>query len=606
LQLRPTQQECGAAVLREFETAGSTAVAAPTGWGKTVFFAWLAKHWPQGRVLILAHREELVFQAARKVEAALGEKPDIEMAEFRASPTLYGGSKVIVASVASLYREGRIGLPTYDPAAFGLVIVDEAHHAVSTNKTYARILSHFRRNPACKVLGVSATWDRSDGKPLGEMFASVAYRYSLRQAIDDAWLVPIRQQYVVCNHLDFSAVKTHGKKGDFVDHSLAAVMEEERALHEVVGPTIELAGDRPTLIFAASIAHAERVAEIINRHPGKRAVCVHGGNGDYACSNDQRRRRLQEYAEGGYQFLVGCDVFYEGFDEPRIACVAVARPTKSRSRYTQAVGRGTRILPSVVLDQGDAAARAAAIAASGKPDLLVLDYVGASAALKLDLASTADLLAGDGASGEAVQRAKKKAKDQGGSADMRELVEEAEREIADETEREKRKALAARADYYATDVDPFAWGDEAHAGGAGLAGNRKPVTPGQARILERYGFRPEEMHRKQASAVIDKILRTPSPAQCKALRRNGESDDVHRDKAGALLDVLAARRWKRRDYALSRDRLSLKRDGEDWLAVVKDPEVGSVVLGRRFPSEEKCRAFLANCVEAEPPAREAA
>jgi superfamily II DNA or RNA helicase len=363
-----------------------TLAVLPTGTGKTVCFAHVAKTWldsDRGRVLIMAHREELIQQAADKVLQVTGLHADIEMGESRADQcSLIDQAPVVITSVQTMCRPNRH--ERFDPRQFGLLIVDEAHHA--TAPTYRRVIDHFAQNPDLRILGVTATPDRADEEALGQAFESVAFTYEIETAIQDGWLVPIEQQFVQVQGLDLSGCRTTA--GDLNEGDLARIMETEENLHGVVHPALELAGDRPSLFFMASVAHAERGAEIANRHQAESAVCLHGKT-----PRDERREKLKAFSRGEFQHLFNCGLFLEGFDETSIAVVAMARPTKSRALYAQAVGRGTRPLPGLVDGLDDAAARRRAIAMSHKPGLLVLDFVGNSGRHKL--VSTADILGGN-------------------------------------------------------------------------------------------------------------------------------------------------------------------------------------------------------------------
>lgn len=596
IELRRYQAECIDGIDVAFVGSRAALACLPTGAGKTVVFATLGRDWPDGRVLILAHREELVTQAADEVEGIAGERPDVEMASMVAYDRLYGGSKVVVGSIASVCRGTR--LARFNPDDFGLVVVDEGHHCVAGNVMYDRTLRHFAQNPRTRFLLVTATADRGDKRLLsvcGETPA-LAYEYKLSQAIHDGYLVPIRQQFVTCESLDFSKVKST-RSGDLSDAGVAEVMEAERSLHEVVGPTLDLAGDRVTLIFAASIAHAERVSEIINRQRPGKAIAVHGGNRDYPMSPDARRGRLAALGRGEFQYLVGCDVFYEGFNHPPIACVAVARPTKSRARYAQAVGRGTRTLRGVLTPAMTEEERLAAIRSSGKPDVLVLDFVGAAGRLKLELASTLDLLAGD-ATPDVVRRAKAKAQVKGGGpVDPDEALEEAKAEIA----AEERKSVVAKASYRAVDVDPFGHGGVSTGGGSGLKPGEKLATDAQCDFLRRRGVNASKMSRKQASAVIDKLRDAPTVNQLQALSRAGEDlSGMTARKASVLIELLKARGWRPRDYRLTRECWRLKRHADGrYGPVVIDSIAGRVELSWRCDTEEACRAFVGRLVESE-------
>jgi len=205
-------------------------------------------------------------------------------------------------------------------------LVHNCHHAPAA--TYRRVIDHYKQNKNLKVLGVTATPDRKDGRAMGQIFNEVAYSYDIRDAIDDGWLVPIEQQSVFVKSLDYSEIKTTA--GDLNGKELAGVLEFEENLHAIASPTIELTGSKKTLIFAASVAQAERLTEIINRHKPDQARFVYGKT-----PKETRREMFKAYADHRFQYLVNVGVATEGFDDPDIECVVLARPTKSRAFYTQ-------------------------------------------------------------------------------------------------------------------------------------------------------------------------------------------------------------------------------------------------------------------------------
>jgi len=178
VQLRPYQEAAVEGVYEAWQTSRATLIVQPTGTGKTIVCAHVIDRLPEGRVMVLAHREELIFQAADKIQRVTGRAPDIEMAEMRADHgPLWDRARVVVSSIQTQCA-GASGAPRmkrFDPADFGLVIVDEAHHA--TAPTYRRVVDHYRQNPDCRVLGVTATPDRHDEEALGQVFESVAYDY---------------------------------------------------------------------------------------------------------------------------------------------------------------------------------------------------------------------------------------------------------------------------------------------------------------------------------------------------------------------------------------------------------------------------------------------
>lgn len=451
--LRPYQSSAIAAVEREFEKVQTTLLVMATGTGKTVCFTDLChRRRHLGRAMILADREELIEQAARKVKEATGQAPDIEMAgRWADEDGIHGRSPIVVSSFqtqVSAYEGGK-RMDRFAPSDFATIIADEAHG--SPAPTRAAVLRHYLKNPNSRLLGVTATPDRADKKAMGILYETVAYTYDILDAIKDGWLVPIHQQSVVVKGLDFSKIKTTA--GDLNQGELAKVMEEEEALHKIAAPTIEIAGNKKTLVFSPSVAHAERLTEILNRH---RLGCARFVCGD--TNKDVRRRAIADFAVGEFQYLVNVGVFTTGFDDPSIEAIVMARPTKSRSLYTQMAGRGTRPLPGVADGIDSAEGRRYAIGMSAKPSVLIVDFVGNSGRHKL--VTSTDILGGNH-SLEVIERAKKKAAASGGARDVEEMLEEVEEELrqkakrAQEAERKKREAVLARAQYSAQAVDPF-------------------------------------------------------------------------------------------------------------------------------------------------------
>lgn len=612
--LRPYQTEAVESAIAELRDNFSTLIVLPTGAGKTVVFTEIAKRWPTGKVLILAHREELVNQAAEKVESATGERPYIEMAdqtsEYGRSSMFGGGSNVVVGSVQSVCQPRR--LARLDPNSFGLLIVDEAKHCVPQNGSYWAIIQHFKSNPNLKLLGVEATPDRGDGLALGQVFETVAYEMTFLDAIENAWLVPVEQKFITVNGLDFSKVRTVA--GDLSESDLESLMMQDggRLLHEIASATVDAAKDEPCLIFANSVGSAEMLAKIINRYPGKEAHCLHGKT-----PKEERRYWLGKYADAGFQFLVGCDLFLEGFDSPRISVISNAKPTKSRSRYAQCIGRGTRLFPGNIGGLADLVGRRLAISSSVKPRCLVLDFVGNAAQHKL--ISTADILGGRWADAARI-RAVEEAKESGEPVDMRQAMSEASKQIADdeerkrrleekraeeERERKEREWLRAKADYEATDVDGF--GDVGGSVGGirfGAGGRLKGPTPRMAELLKENGVDASAMTYSEASDAISNLKQywngtLCSPKQSDILKRFGENPKSTRDQAKVLIDLIASTGWKKRDYKLTRERWRIAKgaDGSFYPVVVTDS--GKVPISAKFGNESACREFIGRVVEHE-------
>lgn len=540
--LRPYQEDAVQGVFSQLQDHKSALVVLPTGCGKTIVFAEVSRRWQQGRVLVLAHREELIFQASHKITKVTGEECDIEMGEYYADRrSLLDQCRVVISTVQTMSRTRRHS--RFHPEEFGLVIIDEAHH--STSKTYKAVTEYFQH---AKILGVTATPDRADEAALGQVFESVAAEYDLPTAIQDGWLVPIEQQFVFVEGLDFSNIKTTA--GDLNQGELAEVLETESNLHEIVYPTLDIAKEKKTLMFTASVAQAERVCEIANRY---KPDCARWICGDLIKTpKEARRDTLKSFANGDFQMLINCGVLLEGYDEPGIEVVAVARPTKSRSLYSQVIGRGTRTLPGVIDGLATAEERKAAIAASAKPSVLVLDFVGNSGRHKL--IHTGDILGGNyddeivAEATKAVQAASKA----GERKDMLTALHDAQ-EAKHEAERKLRERLVAKAQYQTKLINPFAVWDLMPQREPGWHHGRKP-TDGQAAALEKMGLKAKEINAVsfcQASQLIDESQKRRAANLCsfrqaKVLARFGyETKELGFKEAGALIETLAKNGWKR-------------------------------------------------------------
>lgn len=454
-------------------------VEMPTGTGKTVCFAELLRGVVASgkRGLVIAHRGELLKQAANKL-ADVGVRAAIEQADQRA-----GRAPVVVASVQSL-RGAR--LEKLDPDEFGAVIVDECHH--STAAGYRAILERFAR---VNVAGFTATGDRADGVGLGAIYSSVAYRYALRDAIRDQWLVPIRARRIVVADLDLSHVRSH--HGDLDTRELSAVMLREKALHGMVAPLLEQAGSRRTIVFSVDVAHAHAGADMLNRYkPG----CARAIDGD--ADNDEREEVLAAFARGEFQFLINCALFTEGFDEPSIACVAFWRPTCSRVLHCQMLGRGTRLLGRSYDES----------IANGKRDMLALDFVGNVGRHRL--VGPADVLAGAPIPDDLRQEVEREL--ERGELQLEDVLAHAEQQI--ENKREKMRLLTL-AHYRATEIDPFI-GPQLPPSIPDGAWSLQPATDVQLRALVNAGLvkLPPGLTRGEASRYITAIAERKKHGLC--------------------------------------------------------------------------------------------
>lgn len=514
--LRPYQIDAVEAIRAQLAAQRSTLLVMATGLGKTQVFGAVTAGWPKpGRVLVIAHREELLDQARKRLMAMTGEYVDLEQAEFRAS-----GARIVVGSIQTLSRPKR--LERFPQDAFELVIVDEAHHAVAS--TYKRVLDWFEH---ARILGVTATPDRQDEKAMGQVFETVAYKREIEDGIRDGFLCPIRVTQVQVDAIDLAAVRTTA--GDLNQGDLDAVMSVEEVLHGVVKPTMELAGERRTIVFTTSVANAHRMAEIFSRY---RNGCARAVDGE--TPTDIRRGTLAAHKRGDFQFLVNVGVLTEGYDDPGVACVAMARPTKSRALYAQCAGRGLRIHP-------------------GKVDCLLLDFSGNSGRHRL--VSALDILAGKYTDDE-VKAAKEIAEKTPG-IDAQEALEKAKSDLAEkqrkEAEREAARRAAVKAKkvaYTARTVNPFAV-----MGVADPEATRDwqaPLADGaQLDRLAKYGFDiPDRCTSAQAETLIRKAKQRRAQGFCtykqaRTLGKRGfDTSTMKFETASDLITAFVQNGWR--------------------------------------------------------------
>lgn len=539
--LRPYQQAAIDATLSQLDTYGSTVVVLPTGLGKTVYASKLINGWDRGNCLFLAHTRELIEQAADKLGGELGYEPAVEMNVQGADPnTLWQGGMTVVGSVQTMYGDRR--LEKYRRHPFGLIVVDECHHA--TAATYKKVVGYFQAiNPNVKVVGITATPNRADGTALGLMFESVAYQMSINDAVSQGWLVPVAQEYVVVDELEFDGIKTKKNEfgeADFNASQLEEMLTQEEMLHKMAVPTLEKVGDRPTLVFTASVRHAHELAAVLNRYKKGSAAAVDGGTG-----KESRKEIVRNFASGLTQFLCNCAVLTEGFDAPNCAAIVMGRPTKSLSLYTQMLGRGLRPLPGIVDGVAEAFDRSMGILTSGKPNCLVLDFVGNS---NHKLASAYDVLGGN-YDAEAKELARREATRQ--RKDVGEAMEQAAALLAIERQWKEREHIKAReVRYGAYQVDPFDADAPEMAGSDYTGPARGTSTDSQVRLLMNLGVSQqvaERYSKRQAGAVIDSIASTRCTVkQAATLRKHGiDTDGVGMDRASRIIDAIARNGWRR-------------------------------------------------------------
>lgn len=357
IQLRDYQATATENCLKDLEEHRSSLIVLATGLGKTILFCKLAQQW-KGRILVLAHLEELLQNARDDLMAITGEPVGIERARDH-----HEGERIVVGLIQSVSKR----LKHFKPGHFSLIIIDEAHHAAS--EAYARVLDHF---PDAKVVGLTATDTRSDGESLP--FECCSYRMGIKEGIDQGYLVPIHGKRVILDSIDLSRVKRKGadESGDFDETAL----DDEMVKHASFIADV-LVKDYPWekgILFFPGCASAKLTCELLNeREPGS---CIYI---DGTITGAERRKLVTALRNGEARWLANVGIATEGFNWPEASVVGMCSPTFSRPAYVQKVGRGTRPLAGLLNGLLTSTKRKEAIRASNKPSMLILDFVGASA-----------------------------------------------------------------------------------------------------------------------------------------------------------------------------------------------------------------------------------
>lgn len=546
IKLRPYQESAIESIFEEWKDKSSTLIVAPTGCGKTTIFTEVVRRASPKRSMILVHREELMKQARERIIKQVKIECDVEMAEFRASTSFWQQAPCVIATVQTMYsgNAGKGRMAKFNPEDFGILICDEAHHYVSPS--YRRVIDYFRQNSNLKVLGVTATPDRADEIALGQIFDSVAHDYEILDAIHDGWLVPVDQQMVRINGLDFSGMRTNA--GDLNGADLAEIMEKEQVLQGVASSSIDIIGNKRALAFTSSVRHAEMLSDIFNRHREGMSVWICGKTPKL-----QRAYHLDRFKNGEIQVMVNCGVLTEGFDCPEVEVIIQARPTKSRCLYAQIIGRSLRPLPGIVDALQTNVERKKAIAESPKKSALIIDFVGNAG--KHKLMSSADILGGK-VSMEAIERAVEKATQSGEPMRMDETLDEEEERIRLEIE-EKRKAqiarkerLVAKANYTSSSINPFEIYQIEKAPSRGWD-TGKLLSEKQKMILLKMGVNPDSLSYSEGNQLLREQFRRWNNKLCTLkqaawLNKKGyDSKNMLMKDAGAIMDAWAKNGWKR-------------------------------------------------------------
>lgn len=518
----------------------------PTGMGKTVIAALLAME-VDGRALFLAHREELLDQTMAAMEAITGEVCGLEKAESWA-----GRERIVCASVQTLCKERR--LKRFLPHTFKLIIVDEAHHAVAP--TYDTILSHFTTDTgphATWIMGLTATPDRQDEKALGRRFDEVGTVIDIADAIKDGWLVRLLAKQVSITEVHLENVRM--SHGDFVVSALDA--EVRKGVDAIVAETLRLAGDRTGILFWPGVLSAQYAAEKFNSEVSGSAIFISGET-----PKDERKVLVDGFRAGRSQYLCNCAIATEGFDAPIADFIGLCRPSKSRALVAQMIGRGTRALPGVLdgmAAKAQAAERCAAIAASKKPNTLILDFVYNLGKHAGTLVTPQDVLGGS-YDDDVVKAARKKLA-LGETEDALELLDAAKDLARQQAEalRKQARQHKARVKSNVQEIDPFAEAgvpqdDVDHVVSLDGRYGQKPPTPGQREALIKFGVleaQVDRMTKRQASLMLDRLVERShndlaTLKQLRHIRRYCDAPDTLSFARGkAAMDYIQRAIWRK-------------------------------------------------------------
>lgn len=512
-ELRPYQQQARDRIHAEWDAGHTrTLLVLPTGTGKTIVFASVAADQVRAgdRVLILAHRGELLEQAADKLQRSTGLVSAVEKAE---STCLDSWFRVVVGSVQTLQRTAR--LERFPQDYFGTIIIDEAHHAITDG--YRRILDYFS---GAKVLGVTATPDRGDMRNLGEVFDSLAFEYKLTDAIKEGYLCRILAQTVPLQ-LDISSVTLSG--GDYAVADLGTALDPY--LEQIAAEMAVRCKDRKTVVFLPLIRTSQKFRDLLNAH-GFRAAEVNG-------QSEDRREVLADFDAGKYNVLCNSMLLTEGWDCPSVDCVVVLRPTKVRSLYSQMVGRGTRLSP-------------------GKTDLLLLDFLWMTD--RHELCRPADLVCEDRA---VARQMTETLAESGCPEDIEEAAAQACEDVVAQREEALAKQLAEQRRKKAKLVDPLQY--EMSIQAEDLSGyvpafgwEAGPPSDKQTAALEKLGILPDAVESAgKAALLLDRLHKRQTeglttPKQIRLLERYGfrHVGSWSFDAASRMINRIAAGGWR--------------------------------------------------------------
>lgn len=518
MELRPYQNEANDRIQEEW--AGGvkkTLLVLPTGLGKTVTFSDLTKKLVSKgeRVLIMAHRGELLDQAADKLFKVTGLKAAVEKADQTAKNSFYS---VTVGSVQTLMREKR--LEQFPQDYYDTIIVDEAHHILADS--YQKVLGYFSE---AKVLGVTATADRTDKKNLGEFFESLAYEYTLPDAIKNKYLSPMKAMTIPLK-IDLSGVSVSA--GDFKASEVGSALDPY--LYQIADEMVKNCKDRKTVVFLPLVATSKKFRDILNEK-GFKAAEVNGESKD-------RAEILEDFDNGKYNVLCNSMLLTEGWDSPEVDCVIMLRPTKSRPLYVQCIGRGLRL-------------------AEGKEDCLILDFLWHTE--RHDLVHPAHLIAKDEEIAKKMteKMAEVEEDDQLKLFDLEEVAQEAESEVVQDRENALAEKLATMKKRKRRLVDPLQFelsiqSEDLINYTPSFGWEMAPASDKQIAALEKFGIFPEEIENSgKAKVLLDKLNKRKmagltTPKQIRFLESRGfqHVGTWSFDSTRKLIDRIAGNGWR--------------------------------------------------------------
>ena len=513
MELRPYQREAKEAVFENWDNGTRrTLLVLPTGCGKTIVFAKITEECVRNgdRVLILAHRGELLEQAADKIAKATG----LGCATEKAEETCLGSwFRIVVGSVQTMMREKRLG--QFPEDYFDTIIIDEAHHCISDS--YQRVLQHF---PEAKVLGVTATPDRGDMRNLGSVFESMAYEYTLPKAIKEGYLSPIKAVTIPLK-VDLTGVGL--QSGDFKVGDLGTALDPY--LHTIAEEMEGYCQGRKTVVFLPLVKTSQKFRDILNEN-GFRAAEVNGDSQD-------RAEILKDFESDRYNVLCNSMLLTEGWDCPSVDCIVVLRPTKVRSLYCQMVGRGTRLSP-------------------GKDHLLLLDFLWHTE--RHELCHPAQLIC---ESEEVAQKMTENLEKAGCPVDIEEAEKSASEDVIAQREEALAKKLAEMKKRKKKLVDPLQF--EMSIQAEDLAGyvpafgwEMAPPSDKQKNTLEKLGVLPDEIENAgKAAKLLDRLNKRrqeglTTPKQIRFLEAKGfqHVGTWQFETAKNLIDRIAGNGWR--------------------------------------------------------------